>query len=169
MAASGKTRPTRSATGRIHATAPRFGYSVEPVVWAIERQRVAVQSTAGESDDQRYFTSLASKQRNIVGPALRTLDECLLRSALGRKPRGSSVFYEWAPLWSERATDLAQVRLQHAQAAAALAGAGLVDLGALGKAVVSQAEDDNWLPGLGQHVAAVTTREQPETPMEEDD
>jgi uncharacterized protein len=121
-------------------------------------------STAGESDDQRYFTSLASKQRNIVGPALRTLDECLLRSALGRKPRGNTVFYEWAPLWSERATDLAEVRLKHAQAAAALAGAGLVDLGALGKAVISQAEDDGWLPALGQHVAAVATREQPDMP-----
>lgn len=122
-------------------------------------------STAGESDDQRYFTSLASKQRNVVGPALRVLDECILRSALGRKPRGSAVFYEWAPLWAERATDLAEVRLKHSQAAKNLADAGLVDRAALGRAVISQAEDDGWLPALAEHVAAAAARQpEPEPP-----
>ena len=111
-------------------------------------------STAGESDDERYFSSLASKQKNIVGPALRTIDECLLRSALGWKPRSNSIWFEWEPLWSERAETLAKVRLDHSQAVKNLADAGLVDLGALGKSVVSQAEDDGWLPALGQHVAA---------------
>ncbi|TDH58808.1 DUF1073 domain-containing protein [Dankookia rubra] len=126
-------------------------------------------STAGESDDERYFSSLASKQRNIVGPALRVLDECLLRSALGRKPRGNVVFYEWAPLWSERAETLAEVRLKHSQAVKNLADAGLVDRGALGKAVVSQSEDDGWLPALGQHVVATAKRTQPSMPVEEEE
>ncbi|NOG74225.1 DUF1073 domain-containing protein [Roseicella sp. DB1501] len=111
-------------------------------------------SAAGESDDERYFGRLASKQRTDIGPALRLLDDCLIRSALGRKPRSNSVFYEWAPLWSERATDLAEVRLKHAQAAAALAATGLVAPTALGASLVSQTEDDGWLPALAQHIAA---------------
>ncbi|MBD0274658.1 MAG: hypothetical protein ICV73_22355 [Acetobacteraceae bacterium] len=84
---------------------------------------------------------------------MRVLDECTIRSALGRRPRG--VFYEWAPFWSKRATDLAEVRLTHSQAAKNLADAQIVDREALGRSVVSQAEDDGWLPALGQHVAAV--------------
>lgn len=109
-------------------------------------------STAGESDDERYFNSLSSKQRTMVGPALRTIDECLVRSALGRRPRAS--WYSWNPLWADRAEVQAEVRLKHSQAAKNLADAGLVDRAALGKAVVSQSEDDGWLPALAQHVTA---------------
>ena len=45
-------------------------------------------------------------------------------------------------------------RLKHSQAVKNLADAGLVDKVALGMSVISQAEDDGWLPALGQHVAA---------------
>ena len=59
--------------------------------------------------------------------------------------------------------------MKHSQAAKNLADAGLVDLGALGKAVISQAEDDGWLPALGQHVAAVAMSQQPDATEAPDD
>ena len=104
---------------------------------------------------------LASRQRAILTPATRAPDECPIRSASGRRPRNP--FFDGAPLWSERATDLSEVGLKHSQAAKNLADAGLPDEVALGKSVVSRAKGHGWLPAPGQHVAAAAQR-QPGTP-----
>jgi phage-related protein (TIGR01555 family) len=117
-------------------------------------------TTAGHSDDQRYYADLGSQQRTIVTPALRTLDECLIRSALGRRPK--NLFYDWNSLWSMPATDQAEIRLKHSQAAKNLADAELVDRDALGKSVISQAEDDGWLPALSQNVAETKQQTDPQ-------
>jgi len=121
-----------------------------PVTRLLGRSPAGMNAT-GQSDLEQYYSRIATQQRTVIGPAVETLDEMMIRSALGRRPRG--LFYSWNPLWSMAETDLAEIRRKHAEAVKALADAGLVDRAALSRAVVNQAEADGWLPGLGQAAA----------------
>lgn len=109
----------------------------------------AGENSTGESDLENFYRGISDFQRTTIDPALATLNDCIVRSALGRKPR-TAPYPQWNSLWSLAETDLAKIRREHAEAAKALADGGLVDKTALARAVVGQAETDGWLPGLAQ-------------------
>ena len=54
-------------------------------------------AATGESDTRNYYDRIRATQELDMGPAMRLLDECLIRSALGDRP--PEVHYEWASLW----------------------------------------------------------------------
>lgn len=105
-------------------------------------------SATGESDLRNYYDNVRSMQSSLVGPAIRTLDECLVRSALGTRPDGLS--YRWRSLWQETPGQMADTALKHAQAFAADAQSGLLDPVLLGRARESQLAESAAYPGFAE-------------------
>ena len=54
-------------------------------------------NSTGESDLKNYYDAVSSGQTLVITPALRRLDDALVRSALGSVP--DDVTYEWSSLW----------------------------------------------------------------------
>ncbi|MFN4161096.1 MAG: anti-CBASS protein Acb1 family protein [Stenotrophomonas sp.] len=54
-------------------------------------------NASGESDLRNYYDRISSGQELVLAPAMQVLDECLIRSALGSRPK--EVFYNWRSLW----------------------------------------------------------------------
>ena len=70
-------------------------------------------SATGESDLRNYYDSVSSDQSNVLTPTLKPLDEALVASVTGSKPK--TLDYEWRPLWQLTATEAAQRNLIEAQ------------------------------------------------------
>lgn len=127
-------------------------------------------SATGESDLRNYYDNIAARQRIELAPAMTRLDEVIIRSALGARPRG--IYYEWASLWTPTEKERAEVFKAKADAARALAGAKagpLLPVNALSDALVNTFTEDGSLPGLD---AAIEEHgrlaDQPEEPTQPD-
>jgi len=70
-------------------------------------------SNTGEQDSKNYYDSIRSKQKGDISRAMRTIDEVLVRSAMGSFPTGYS--YEWNPLAQLNGVEVAQAELLQAQ------------------------------------------------------
>lgn len=116
-----------------------------PVTRLLGRAPAGLNAT-GDADLESYYTMIGSRQETVLRPMLEPLDTMVVRSALGRTPRGTG--YDWRPLWSLSAKDEADVRLKHAQSVKAYAETKLFDHISLAKAVATQLEEDGYLPGL---------------------
>lgn len=106
-------------------------------------------NATGESDLRNYYDNIAARQQTELSPALNRLDEVIIRSALGARPR--SIYYEWAELWGMSEKDKAEVFHKKATAARALAGAKtgpILPPNALSDALVNTFIEDGSLPGL---------------------
>lgn len=79
-------------------------------------------SATGEGDMKNYYDMVESVQELEIGPALHTLDECLIRSALGSRPE--EISYVWRPLEQMSEKDLAEIGSKHAETASKLIMAG---------------------------------------------
>ena len=134
-----------------------------PVTRLLGRSPAGMNAT-GQSDLEQYYSRIAMQQRTVITPALERLDEILIRSALGRRPRG--LYCEWRPLWNMAETELSDVRLKHAQAARQLAATGLFDRDVLRRAITAQCEEDGFLPGIGDAPASGVPAKQPTEPEE---
>ena len=64
-------------------------------------------SSTGESDVRNYYDRISAAQELDMGPAMQVLDECLIRSALGKRP--DEVHYKWASLWQISDTERANI------------------------------------------------------------
>jgi phage-related protein (TIGR01555 family) len=54
-------------------------------------------NATGEGDLRNYYDRVKHEQENVVTPSMLTLDEALIRSALGSRP--DDIYYKWKPLW----------------------------------------------------------------------
>jgi hypothetical protein len=126
-----------------------------PVTRLLGRSPAGLNAT-GLADLEAYYNLVNSRQNTFLRPAIRRLDDLLVRSTFGRTPR--QMLYGWRPLWNLAATDAADVNLKEAQAVAALAQAGVFDPRALAEATVAQVEEREFLPGLRAAMAANPTQ-----------
>jgi hypothetical protein len=84
----------------------------------------AGQNATGDSDTRNYYDRLASDQKVRQTPALRPLDEVLLRSTFGS--RDDAWRYDWNALWLMSDAEKADVELKKAQAHQVDVNAGLI-------------------------------------------
>lgn len=113
-------------------------------------QAPAGQNSTGESDLINYYDRLSAMQELEMEPAMRRMDECLIRSALGARP--PEVYFNWSPLWQLSAKEKAEVFKLKADAARAIAGTGtsppLMPIEALSDALVNAIVESGDLPGV---------------------
>ncbi len=81
-------------------------------------------NSTGDSDLRNYNDYLRSMQNEVLDPALKKLDEVLVRSAIGRFPEDFN--YEWKPLTTPSPLDLATANKTQADADAAYLDAGVI-------------------------------------------
>jgi phage-related protein (TIGR01555 family) len=103
-------------------------------------------NATGEGDIRNYYDRIAAEQRVVLGPALRRLDEALIRSALGERP--ADIHFDWAPLWQLGAVERAAVTKTKAETTAVYAAGGLIPAMVLGRAVRNQVIEDGLYPGI---------------------
>lgn len=109
-------------------------------------QSPAGMNATGESDLRNYYDRISAGQELELRPAMSVLDECLIWSALGKRP--PEIHYRWSPLWQLSEKDAADVALKHAQAFQIDGNSGLIPDSALAKARVNQLVEAGTYPGL---------------------
>lgn len=109
-------------------------------------QSPAGMNATGESDVRNYYDRISAEQEITLSPAMATLDECLIRSALGSRPE--DVHYIWRPLWQISDKERAEIGEKNANTAQKLSDTGLIPQEVLSKVVVNQAVQNSFYPGL---------------------
>lgn len=104
-------------------------------------------STSGGAmeDTRAYYDRISSEQETDVSPAIKQLDEVLLRSALGTDD--PSVYYEWNPLWQMSDSEKSDIALKKAQATDVYVGSGLFNEDLLRDVISNQLGEDGTYPG----------------------
>jgi hypothetical protein len=103
-------------------------------------------NASGDADIRGYYDRVKVIQTLHMTPAMRVLDECLVRSALGDYPDG--IHYNWRSLWQPTAKDRAEVGDRMMQALERLNNMGVVPMEAIGKAAVNGLTESGSFPGL---------------------
>lgn len=103
-------------------------------------------NATGASDTRGYYDRVKVIQTLGIEPAMRVLDECLIRSALGDRPE--DVHYNWKPLWQATALERAQIGKTLVEAMVALDGMEVIPAEAIGKAAVNALTECGAFPGL---------------------
>ncbi|MCV2448470.1 DUF1073 domain-containing protein [Paracoccus sp. DMF] len=103
-------------------------------------------NSSGESDLRNYYDRVQGMQELELTPALATLDECLIRSALGSRP--DDVHYNWRSLWQTTDKERAEVGSITAQIVQTLSGANLFPVETLQAAAANAIIETGALPGL---------------------
>jgi hypothetical protein len=108
-------------------------------------------NASGESDLRNYYDRVSSSQTLEMQPAMMLLDECLIRSATGK--RDADIHYVWNPLWQMSETEKATVFKTKADAARTIAGNGgtsepLMPLDVISEAFTNELIEDGTLAGL---------------------
>lgn len=118
-------------------------------------------SATGESDARNYYDRIQSMQELDISPAMEISDECLIRSALGVRPR--EIHYVWNTLWQPTAAERSTMGKEVAETIKTLKDANLFKPEALSEAAANLLVENSVLPGLE---AALEThgREVPEDP-----
>lgn len=109
-------------------------------------QSPAGMNATGESDLRNYYDRIRSGQELELRPAMRTLDECLIMSALGQ--RDPAVHYRWSPLWQLGEVEKADIALKTSQAVTAYVNSGLFPDSAIAKGAANRIVEDGFLPGF---------------------
>jgi phage-related protein (TIGR01555 family) len=107
-------------------------------------------TSGGESDLRNYYDDVTSKQKTVYSPAMATLDQVLVRSALGKSD--PSIYYDWTPLYQPDPKELADIAFVKAQATNLDVQMGLINEDALRKARVNQLIEDGTYPGLDEAI-----------------
>lgn len=114
-------------------------------------QSPAGMNATGESDLVNYYDRIGAEQKNELQPRLSVLDECLIRSALGARPK--EVHYTWRPLWQLSAKDKATVDKTKAETVKIHKEVGLIPEVALAKGLENQLAEDSVYPGFEEAMA----------------
>ncbi|MCM2293044.1 DUF1073 domain-containing protein [Allorhizobium sp. BGMRC 0089] len=113
-------------------------------------QSPAGMNATGESDMKNYHDRIQSMQELEMSPAMRRLDECIIRSATGG--RDPSIYDAWAPLEQMSEKDKADIFKTKSDAARTLVGSAsgqeIIPRVALSDALVNAFVEDGSLPGL---------------------
>lgn len=108
----------------------------------------------GEVTLKNYYDKVSADQRNKLSPALWRFDEICIRSATGK--RDASIYYEWAPLYSQTEKERADVFKTYADGARALVGSGtgqeIIARDAVSRSLVNRIVEDGNLPGLAEAI-----------------
>lgn len=110
-------------------------------------------SSTGEADLRNYYDTVSTGQNVQLTPAIHSLDECLIRSALGDRP--SEIFYLWSPLWQVSDKERTDMGKTMAETANLMLGTGLIKPEALSRAVVNTFTENGIYPGLEKLVNEV--------------
>ena len=105
-------------------------------------------NATGEHDTRNYYDKIKSEQNTVLRPAMTTLDEVLIRSALGSRP--DEIFYEWKSLWQMNETEMADLAKKKADTFQIDVTTGLIDSNALRIGRENQLIEDGTYPGLEQ-------------------
>lgn len=117
-------------------------------------------SAPGEVDLRNYFDEITADQKNVDTPIMEPLDQCLVRSAIGKWDK--NVKYEWVPLYEPDPLELAQIAFQKAQTTELYVNMGLFNEDLLRTAASNQIQEDNLYPGWEDAVEEFG--EEPEEP-----
>ena len=114
------------------------------------------QANKGLSDGSdlltNYYDDIKAMQTLEIQPALQILDECLIRSALGRKP--DNISYTWQPLEQANAKEIAETGKILSEMASNLTSEGLFEPQEIREAMINKLVNDNVLPNLGDVIDA---------------
>lgn len=124
-------------------------------------------SATGESDIRNYYDRIVDEQKNVISPAIRMLDELVVRSALGNYPDG--LFYVWKPLWQMDDEQKAKLDKSKADTFAIDVNSGVIDPTIMREARINQLIEDNVYPGLEQIVEEADLEEEVLVAEEESD
>lgn len=103
-------------------------------------------NASGESDVRNYYDRISSGQELVLTPALRVLDECLIRSALGSRP--PEVFYNWRSLWQTTDTERATIGKTTADTIKTIADTRLIPEDVMSVVAVNMLTEAGVAPGL---------------------
>lgn len=116
-----------------------------PMTLLFEQSPGGLNST-GDNDTRGYYDRVKVQQTLHMQPAMRVLDECLIRSALGARP--DEVWYSWRPLWQPTAKERAEVGKVSAETMKLAIDMGAVSEEAAGSALVNALTESGAFPGL---------------------
>jgi hypothetical protein len=108
-------------------------------------------NATGQSDLRNYYDRVQAAQTLEMSPAMFTLDECLIRSALGARPK--ELHYTWASLWQVSETEQADIGSKNADTIKKLNETGLFPPEALSKSAVNMLVENAIMPGLEEAMA----------------
>ena len=103
-------------------------------------------NASGESDLRNYYDRISSSQELVLAPALQVLDECLIRSALGSRPK--EVFYNWRSLWQTTDTERATIGKTTADTIKTIADTRLIPDDVMSVVAVNMLTEAGVAPGL---------------------
>ena len=103
-------------------------------------------NATGDHDLRNYYDRISADQQLEIKPALKLLDECLIRSALGSRP--PEVHYIWAPLWQIDANERASLGTSAAGMFKTLQETGLFPDEVLAQGALNVLTEDSIVPGL---------------------
>lgn len=106
-------------------------------------------NSTGEGDMKNYWARIKGDQNAILRPALDRIDPIILRTA----NVSAEAFYEFAPLDTPTAKELADIEKIFADTAKVVQDTGLVPSGALGKAMQNGMIERAQWPGLEAAIA----------------
>lgn len=119
-------------------------------------------TSAGESDLRNYYDRILSMQELDIAPALQVLDECLIRSALGK--RDPLVHYVWHSLWQTTPKERAEIGKIAAETVKVINETKLYNADALATAGITLLTETGALPGL-EAALDVAGSDEPAAPM----
>lgn len=103
-------------------------------------------NATGESDIRHYYDRVQTLQNNTITPAMANFDEALIRSALGRRPKG--IFYTWRSLWQTTEKENSDIALNIAKTGDIMVKSGMIDSYSMGHAVVTSLGENESMPGI---------------------
>lgn len=108
-------------------------------------------SATGDSDIRNWYDHVKSEQTTTQQPALRPLDEILIRSTLGTQ-NPDDIEYHWNPLWQMDEVQRSTIIGQKANAYKIDVDTGLIPSEILRDGRINQLQKDGVYPGLEQIV-----------------
>ena len=103
-------------------------------------------NSTGDSDLKNYYDSVNSMQTLRITPALHNLDEVLIRSVFGDRPKDIS--FEWASLWQLSEEQKSKISKETAETINILVSTQLFDESALGEAAANLLIEHSILPSF---------------------
>jgi len=103
-------------------------------------------NASGESVLRNYYDRISSGQELVLAPALQVLDECLIRSALGSRPK--EVFYNWRSLWQTTDTERATIGKTTADTIKTISDTRLIPEDVMSVVAVNMLTEAGVAPGL---------------------
>lgn len=116
-----------------------------PMTLLFEQSPGGLNST-GEGEKQNYYNAIRVQQTLHMQPAMRVLDECLIRSALGARP--GEVFFNWRPLGVPSAREKAETAKISADAMKIALDMDAVSVEAAGRALINAFTEGGAFPGV---------------------